>query len=136
MFALDLLAGFAGLLDDEVRRMALYDDFDFRLFVSGNDDEARDVCRDTVVLGRRKLNRLEALVYRALAMEWQRLLDTVLLRAFLDSLIDRTEDFFVACGRIRKIHRRHSRAIGAMCQGSTQLRDRSTLRGRFRCAPT
>jgi len=116
MFPLDLLARFASLLDNEVRRVALDNNFDFRLLVARYDDEMRDVCRDPVVFSRRQLNRLEALVRRALAMERKHLLDAMLLCAFLDALVDRTKDFLVACRRVRKVHEHILPRFRPICQ--------------------
>ena len=101
---LNFVTCFASLLDNEIPRVAFNDGFDCVLLVPRHDDEVCNVRRDAVVLSRRKLDRLHALVCRALAMEWQYLLDAMLFRAFLDPLIDRTKDFLVAGGRVREIH--------------------------------
>lgn len=104
MFALNLIACFASLLDNKVARMPFDDRFNLRSFVSGDDDEARDVRGDAIVLSRRKLDRLDALFCRALAMEWEHLLDAMLSCTFLDPLVDRTEDLLVVRGRVRELH--------------------------------
>lgn len=104
MFTLNLVTRFASLLDNEIARVTLDDGFDPGLLVPGYDNEVRDVRGNAVVLSRRKLDCLDALLCRALAMEWQHLLDAVLFCAFLDPLVDRPKDFLVASGRVREIH--------------------------------
>ncbi len=105
MFALKLVTRFSDLLNNKVVGVAFRHSFDSRLLMSRHDNEAREMRRHPVVLSRRKFDRFEARFGRALAMERKHLLDAMLFCAFLDPLIDRTKDFLVTGGRIRKIHR-------------------------------
>lgn len=104
VFALNLGARLASLLDNEVGGMPLDDSFDARLFVPGYDDEACAVRCDAVVFRGRKLDRLYTRLGRALAMKRKELLHAMLFGAFLDPLVDRPENFFVVGGRIGEVH--------------------------------
>ena len=84
--------------------MTLDDAFDARFFVPGYNDEARGVRCDAVVLSGPKVDRLYACLGRALAVEGKYLLDAVLLRAFLDPVVDRSKDLLVVSGRAREVH--------------------------------
>ena len=106
VFALNLLARFAGLLDNKIVRVTFDHSFDCLAFVPGHNHEARDMRRDAVVLRGWKFDRFEARLVRTLAMKWKCLLDTMLLSAFFDALVDRTKDLLVPSRRIREIHRR------------------------------
>ena len=73
--------------------------------MSGNYDETRDVRRDPVVLSRNELYLFDAGVIRALTVEWQGLLNTMLFSAFLDAVVDGAKHFFVVCRAVREVHR-------------------------------
>ncbi len=105
MLVLDLSSRLTRLLDDEIRRMLLDHNLDGRFLVSGNYDETRDVRRDPVVLSRNELYLFDAGVIRALTVEWQGLLNTMLFSAFLDEVVDGAKHFFVVCRAVREVHR-------------------------------
>ena len=105
MFALDLRSRLTRLLDDEIRGMLLDHDFDARFLVPGNYDEAREVRRDPVVLRRNELYLVDAGVIRALTVERQGLLNTMLFSAFLDALVDGAKQVFVERRAVREVHR-------------------------------
>jgi len=105
MLAVDLRARLPGLLDDQVRRVLLDHDFNAGFLVTGNYDEMRDVRRDSVVFRWSELDLLDAGVIRALAVEWEGLLDTVLFSAFIDAIVDRTKDLFVVRRAVGELHR-------------------------------
>jgi hypothetical protein len=105
MLALDLRSRLTRLLDDGIRGMLLDHDFDARFLVSGNYDEAREVRRNPVVLSRNELYLVDAGVIRALTVEWQGLLNTMLFSALFDAVVDGTKHFFVVCRAVREAHR-------------------------------
>jgi hypothetical protein len=104
VFALNLATRFPDLLDKDVCRVPFNDSFDPGLLMPRHDNEAGEVRRHAVVLTRRNFDRFNARFGRALAMERKCVLDAVLLCALLDPLVDRTENFLVAGGRLREIH--------------------------------
>jgi hypothetical protein len=104
VIAVDLLARFADLLDDEERRMPLDDELDRRVFVTGNHDEAVPLLDDTLVGRWGNLDRLDTGCASAFAMERQRRRDSMLLRAFVDVLVDPAKGFFVTGCSLRKFH--------------------------------
>jgi hypothetical protein len=85
--------------------MTFHDHLDVRPLVARGDYEALDVRCNPVVLCRGELDRLDAAFNCTLTVEGKRLVDTVLLRPFLDPLVDRAKDFFVVRGSIREVHR-------------------------------
>lgn len=105
MFALDLCARFARLLDDKVRGVLFDHRFDVGPLVAWNEYEALDLGCDPIVLGRRKFDLLETTFIAALAMERQRLVDAVLFGTFLNPLIDGAKQFLVMCGSVREGHK-------------------------------
>ena len=104
MLALDLGARFARLLHDQIRGVVFRNKLNARLLVPRNHDEAGDVGRDPIVLGRRELDLLDTGFIAALTVERQRFLDAVLFGTFIDPLVDRAKNLFVVCRSIRGIH--------------------------------
>ena len=84
--------------------MALHDSFDAVLFMPRDHNEVRDVPRDPVVFSRRELDRVDAPFSSALTVERQELVDAMLLCSLLNPLVDRSKDFLVVGGRVRKVH--------------------------------
>jgi hypothetical protein len=82
--------------------------------VPGNYDEAREVRRDPIVLRRRKLDLFDAVVFGALAMKRERLLDTMFLRTLIDAFVDAPKDLFVLCRAVREVHQQHLRTSQAL----------------------
>jgi hypothetical protein len=108
VFALDVCARLTGLLNDKIRVMTLHNAFDVRALMAGDYYETCNVRCDPVIFGRSDLNSLDATFRRAFTVEGQRLIDTVLLRAFFDPLIDRAKYLFVVRRSFREVHRKHS----------------------------
>lgn len=104
VFVLYFGASFSDLLNHEVRGMSLDHGFDARLFVAGDQHEARGIRRDPVILRRCELDCLDATRRGALAMEWERLAHTMLPGACLDPLIDGAEHLFVVGRPFREVH--------------------------------
>lgn len=128
VFVLYFGASFSDLLNHEVRGMSLDHGFDARLFVAGDQHEARGIRRDPVILRRCELDCLDATRRGALAMEWERLAHAMLLRSFLDPLVNRAKHLFVVRRTFREVHSRHS----------PSLRDHPPPEGRLaghRCRP-
>ena len=105
MFALDLCAPFARLLDDKVRGVLFDHRFDVGPLVAWNQYEALNVGCDPIVLSRRKFDLLETTFIAALTVEGQRLVDAVLFGTFLNPLIDGAKQLLVMCGSLREVHR-------------------------------
>ena len=122
MVAIDLLACFADLLDDDVLAAAFDDPFDLRLFVAGNQDEAVAVADDASVLGWSDVDRRHARRPSTLAVEAQRRLDSVLLGALLDPLVDVAEDLLVASSAVGEVHVAIIPAWPAACPGRDEDR--------------
>jgi hypothetical protein len=104
MIAIDLLAGFPDFLDDDVLAAVFDDPFDLRLFVARNHDEVVALVDDAFVLGWRDVEGRHARRPSALAVEAQRRLDSVLLGALLDPLVDVAEDLLVASSAVGEVH--------------------------------
>lgn len=119
MFALNLRTRFASLLDNQVGRVTLDNSFDARLLVPRYDEETCEVRCDAIVISGRKLDRLYTGFGRAFAMEGKRLLHAVPLGAFVDPLVDRPKNLFVAGGRVGEVHEGHCFAISPECQTGT-----------------
>jgi hypothetical protein len=105
VFALDVCARLTALLNDQIGVMTLHNAFDVRPLMAGDYYETCNVRCDPVIFGRSDLNSLDATFRRALTVEGQRLIDTVLLRAFFDPLIDRAKYFFIVRRSFREVHR-------------------------------
>lgn len=106
VIAIDLLAGFADLLDHDVHALALDDTLDPRVFVSRNEQKPVALPSHTVVHRGRNLDRSETRRAPAFAVKRQRRLYPVLLCAVLDALVDTAKDLFVTSGAICKLHPR------------------------------
>src|SRR5438067_7004456 len=84
VIALDLRACFTNLLRDHEIGMVFDDLLDLRVFVAGDQQEAVALPRDAFVLGGMNLDRRDAGRASAFAVERQRCLNPMLLRALLD----------------------------------------------------
>ena len=104
MFALDLSACFARLLDDQVRRVLFHHSLYIGLLVVGKHYEAGDVGRDPVILGRSQLDLLDTSLVAALTVEWQRPLDAVLFRTLVNPLINPAKQLLVVGRSLREAH--------------------------------
>ena len=104
MFAFDLGPCLARFLDDQVRRVPFHHRFDIGPLVAWNHDEAGDVARDPIILGRRKLDLLDTSLIAALTVERQRLLDAVLFSTFINPLINPAKQLLVLCRSVREAH--------------------------------
>jgi hypothetical protein len=104
MIAIDLRSCFADLLDDDVLAAMFDDPLDLRLFVARNQDEVVALVDDAFVLGWSDVDGRHARRLSAFAVEAQRRLDSVLLGALLDPLVDVAEDLLVASSAIGEVH--------------------------------
>jgi hypothetical protein len=92
------------LLNHDVFRVPLNDALDGGAFVSGDDNEAESLLDDSLVLARRDRKLLDAGSVDALTVKRQRSFDAVLLRPFVDPLVDPPEDLFVARSSLCELH--------------------------------
>jgi hypothetical protein len=111
MVAVDLLSGFADLLDNEELRFLLDYPLDGGLFVAREHDEVVAQTDHFCIAGWRDLDRLDAVGASAFTVERECARDGVLLCALLDALIDTAEDFFVSCRSLSEVHACHSRSM-------------------------
>src|SRR4029079_12538767 len=88
-------AGGAVLLDDVVGPRGLHDELELDVLVPGNDDEARSLRPDVLVLAQRQRDPLEARARRALADELVVVVAAEADRLLLDPLVHRPEEALV-----------------------------------------
>ena len=100
----ELLAGLADLLDDQVRLMALGDALDRCFLVSRHDDEAVALRHDTLVVRGVERDRLETRCAPALAVVLRRPRHAVHLDALLDSGVHVSKDFLVPGCPLCEVH--------------------------------
>jgi hypothetical protein len=89
----ELFTRLTDLLNHEVVRVPLNDALDGSAFVSGDDNEAESLLDDSLVLARRDRKLLDAGSF-----------DAVLLRPFVDPLVDSPEDLFVSRSSLCELH--------------------------------
>ena len=98
------LSSLADLLDHAVGLVLLDEPLDPRVVVAGDDHEAVALFDDLPVIGGTELERLEARVTVAFAVEWERGGDVVQLAPFVDPLVDTAKHFLVPGRPVRKVH--------------------------------
>jgi hypothetical protein len=111
MIAVDLLAGLALLLDDDISIVRRDDRLDVGSFVPRLDDEPETMPRNPVVLVRRQFNGCAARSVCALAVERHAALDTESLSSSFDEVVHVAEHLLVL-----------GRALGDVCHGSDSCR--------------
>jgi len=104
MLLVECCPGFADLFDHDVPVVLLHGAFHPRVVVAGGDDKAVAFVDNPLILGRFKVDALEARLAIALAVKRNRALDVVLSSTGPDLLVHRAKGLFIPCRALRKVH--------------------------------